>query len=189
MQAAEIRERLEGERATWRACVSPRSLWCLLSLPGSTALRLPAPKPRLFHAVLFLVTLLLAPLTAAQVISVPAGFYERPERVWVLPVVFTPADQTGAIPDPANPGFALDGTPVASATQRLWDAARANMIAQLRVTRAVYEDRLGDPSTGESRGTFGIASWNAATNAVEACSPSTLKPLPYVYVGSQSWAG
>ena len=101
----------------------------------------------------------------------PEGFYERPDRLWVIPVVFTPVDQLNSVPDPSHRGVTLGGAPLTAIVQSRWEAARANVFAQLRVVQAVYEDRLQDPNTGASRGSFGIASWNPASKQVEVLSP------------------
>jgi len=130
----------------------------------------------------------LAPLAAsAQEITVPEGFYERPERVRVLPVFLAPSDQMGLIPDPDAPGRSLTGNPLADPDQ--YEAAATNLMGQLQVAQAVYDHRLSDPISGDSRGTFEIAAYNQVTRAVEVFDPTNNDHVPYLHLDDQKdWA-
>jgi hypothetical protein len=72
----------------------------------------------------------------------PSTAMERPKRVFVLPVVWFPADQ-----------WSQD-------TSADYAAAKQNLGIHLRVAREKYKNMIANPITGVDRGTFELADWN-----------------------------
>ncbi len=114
-------------------------------------------------------------------IDVPASAWERPPQLYVLPVLVAPTGWGGVFPDPASPGLDLDGEPFApdGSQALLFERARNNFSVHLQTARLMYRNMMRNPLDGELRGTFSLATWDAAQGvARRVMAPSqTVEPL------------
>jgi hypothetical protein len=118
---------------------------------------------------------------AQTAIPIPDDPFERPERVYVLPVFVVPSDRTHLVE--SGRGRDLDGQPMSAAARDAFRAARANLVAHLRVAQEKYRLMLEHPAApivDIDRGTFALASWNAGLERPEAVDGTgVLRPLVY----------
>lgn len=106
-------------------------------------------------------TILVPLLALTAIISPPATAMERPERVHVLPVLWIPQEQVGAVP-----------------RGEMYKATH-NLAIFLRTAQVKFQYMLRNKTTGAFRGTFGLATWDASYNVVREYNPlaNTLEPV------------
>lgn len=106
-------------------------------------------------------------------LDLPAGTYERPERVYVLPMFFIPSDQHGIMP-----GACSTGTP---------DQAASDVVmSHLKFAQRKYRRMLYDRENKRDRGTFHIAAVQGQPYVYCSDSPLSyyqdVNTHPYRYV-------
>src|SRR5687768_11923254 len=92
-----------------------------------------------------------------QVITPPTSAMKRPERVYVLPVVYVPAAT-----DVTDPTVYANGI--------------ENLRIELRTAREKYREMLrrpGPPTQVPSRGTFELATWDSGANTARVFDETT----------------
>lgn len=115
----------------------------------------------------------------AAAIEVPADDFTMPAKLYVLPVVYVPADQKALVEASPGTGLDLSRQPMPEWRADEYRRGEQNLGVFLHMARRKYETMLRNPLTGESRGTFRLASWDAATgSAHEVTSPRMpIQPL------------
>ena len=102
-------------------------------------------------------------------VVVPQGHLDRPEGLWILPVLLVPSDGGHLAPDPESPGFDFNGnlwdadcrfSPGESCAASRYEATRNNFGVHLQMARWKYRQMLSHPTTGAPRGTFRVAGWD-----------------------------
>jgi hypothetical protein len=106
----------------------------------------------------------------APLITPPTWSFVRPERVYVLPVLWVPADELGV--------------------QRSADAAKAkhNLAIQLRTAQAKYRSMMRDYTTATDRGTFALATWDGSASQARVYGELFNTLEPRVVQSTKTWS-
>ena len=128
-----------------------------------------------------------APHLTGPAVAIPSSPFERPERLYVLPVIVAPAGQGHWLPQPDRPWLNLDGGVFTGGPSNsgetyadLYSPAANNLSAHLHTARLMYERMMRNPLNGQSRGTFSLARWDAQAGVARPVTGVNQRVTPLV---------
>lgn len=135
-------------------------------------------------------TYLLDNLAGTPVKRPPGDVFAMPGKSYVLPVMLVPSDYWNQAPAPDGLHDLAGGSwNTSSPGYAAFYAVRNNLSVLIHQSRAFYANKLKNPKTGVSRGTFAVASWsNTAGAAFEVTAPPAKAVLLEPLVLKSSWS-